>query len=213
VVRRSLLIATIVVTGCAKDRDQPPQVDHALIAISPKLTVRTDPVGDDSVPATFVLVDADNHGKQELLVALRGDLVDAHGAVVGHLRKDELRIPPGGRRTFALVDDHVAARPSATGATIAVDSASLPIGPAAMHITDGHVYDNEGRAVAAAYVVNDSDHGGKAVVIAGFYDADGRPMTRPFAVYEVGAGEKRAAEFVGPPGSKSAYIFVGETAY
>ena len=210
---RAALALLVLAAGCPRQPDEAPQVDHALIAISPKLTVRTDPVGDDGRAATFVLVDADNHGAQELLVTLGGDLTDAHGAVVGHLRKDELRIPPGGRRTFALVDDHVAPRPTATGAKVAVTSASLPVGAAPMHVTDGHVYTDQGRAIANAYVVNDSGHAGKAIVIAGFYDADGKPMTRPWTIYELGAGARQTAQFVGPPGSTSAYIFIGETAY
>ena len=82
-----------------------------------------------------------------------------------------------------------------------------------MHVTDGHVFTDQGRAIANAYVVNDSDHAGKAIVIAGFYDADGKPMTRPWTIYELGAGARQTAQFVGPVGSKSAYIFIGETAY
>jgi hypothetical protein len=210
---RFLLLAALLAAGCPRQPDAVQQVDHSLIAVSPKLTVRTDPVGDSAQTATFVLVDADNHATQELLVTLTGELTDAHGAVVGHLRKDELRIPPGGRRTFALVDDHVAARPTATGATISIASASVPIGPAPMRVTDGHVYTDQGRAIAQAFVVNDSGIAGKAIVIAGFYDADGKPMTRPWTIYELGAGARQTAQFVGPVGSKSAYIFVGETAY
>ncbi|HTJ44888.1 MAG TPA: hypothetical protein VL463_22430 [Kofleriaceae bacterium] len=208
-----LVVSCWALAGCPRDNSKPPQADHALIAISPKLTVRTDAIGDEGKPATFVLVDADNHSTEELLVTLTGDLVDDHGAVVGHLRKDELRIPSGGRRTFALVDDHVTARASATSAKIEVDSASLPLGPSPMRITEGHVFADNGRAVAQAYVINDSDHAGKAIVIAGFYDADGKPMTRPYSVIELGAGAKQTAQFVGPPGSKTAYIFIGETAY
>jgi hypothetical protein len=213
-VRRLLLIGLLVAAaGCPRDPDRVPQVDHALVAVSPKLTLRTDAMGDSGKQATFVLVDADNHANQELLVVLGGDLVDAHGAVVGHLRKDELRIPPGGRRTFALVDDHVTARPSATGATIVVESASLPSGPSPVKVTDGHVYADQGRTVASAYVVNETDHPATSIVIAGFYDADGKPMTRPYEVMSIGGGARRTAQFVGPPGSKSGYIFVGETAY
>ena len=89
----------------------------------------------------------------------------------------------------------------------------MPVGPAPMHVTDGHVYTDQGRAIASAYVVNDSGHAGKAIVIAGFYDADGKPMTRPWTIYELGAGARQTAQFVGPAGSKSAYIFIGETAY
>jgi hypothetical protein len=212
-VRLLTIGALAVLAGCPRPPDEPAQVDHKLVAVSPDVTVRTDPVGDAGGTATFVLVDADNHADRELVVRLAGDLVDAHGAAVGRLRPDELRIPPGGRRTFALVDDHVTARPTATGAKVAVDSAIVPSAPAPMRITDGHVYSDQGRAIAAAYVVNDSDVAGKAIVIAGFHDAAGKPMTRPWTIFTLGAGAKQSAQFVGPPGSTTAYIFVGETSY
>lgn len=211
--RRLIVLVALSCAACPRDPHRLPQVDHALVAVSPKLAVRTSLVGDDNRPATFVLVDADNHATEELLVVLGGDLLDAHGAVVGHLRADEQRIPIGGRRTFALVDDHVAARPSATTAKVTIESASIATTPTRMRITDGHVYSDQGRAVVSGYVVNDSDVAGKAIVIAGFYDADGTPMTRPFSLVSLGAGAKQAAQFVGPPGSKSAYMFVGETTY
>ena len=188
-------------------------IDARKIAISPKLTVRTDTVADLGHAVTFVLVDADNHADTEAYVVLTGALVDAHGAPVGQLKHDALRIPPGGRRTFALLDDAYVARPTAVSAKITVEQAYVPDAPEAIHITNGHVYTDQGRAIAAGFVVNDATHPGKAVVIAGFYDADGKPMTRPFTVYEIGAGEKRPAQFVGPPGSASAYIFVGDTTY
>jgi hypothetical protein len=199
--------------ACPRPGDEPKEMDHSLVAVSPNVAVRTDPVGDEGKSATFVLVDADNHGDRELLVRLAGDLTDKSGAAVGHLRSDELRIPPGGRRTFALVDADLEARPDATGAKVTVDSATIPAGRAPMRITDGHVYTDQGRAIAAAYVVNDADVPGKAIVIAGFHDADGKPMTRPWTIFQLGAGAKQTAQFVGPPGSKTAYIFVGETSY
>jgi hypothetical protein len=210
---RALVVALLILSGCPKRRDDVQTVDPSLVVVSPKQALRTDPVGDEGRTATFVLIDADNHAKDELMVVLRGDLLDAHGAVVGHLRHDALRVPAGGRRTFALIADPIAPVPAATRAQVEVERAYLPSGPAPMRITDGHVYDNQGRAVVAGYLVNDSKNAGKAMVIAGFYDANGTPMTRPWTLYDIGGGEKRAAQFVGPPGSKSAYIFVGETVY
>jgi hypothetical protein len=207
-----IALAAVGAAGCPKQVD-PRAVDPGLIAISPKLTVRTDKVGDAGALATFVLVDAENHADRELTVVLAGDLIDGSGAVVGHLRKDSLRVPPGGRRTFALVDNGVAARPAAVSARLRVDGASVPVGPSPIRIVDGHVYADQGRAVASGFVVNDAKYPGKAVVIAGFYDADGTPMTRPFDVYDIGPGARLPAQFVGPPGSKSAYIFVGEVTY
>ncbi len=206
-------LALVVALGACRSVDSPVAADPALIAIAPVQTVRTDSIDGSTTSATFVLVDADNRGASELLVTLRGDLIDARGARLGPLRSESLRIPAGGRRTFALVDDALKGRPEATSARVVVDNASLPSTPALMRIADGNAYADNGRAVAAGNLVNDSDMPGKAVVIASFHDASGKPMTRPFDVVEIGAHITRAVRFVGPPGSRSAQIFVGDVVY
>jgi hypothetical protein len=213
-VRAAAAVATVVLAAAACRRPPEPRaVDPSLIAVSAEQTVRTDKIGDEGTRATFVLVDADNHAGGELEVVLGGDLIDAAGHVVGPLRREALRIPAGGRRTFALVDDHLAPRPAATAARVTVVRATVPMAPAPVHITDGHVYADQGRAVVAGYVVNTTDIPGKAVILAGFHDAAGRPMTRPYTLYSIGAHARRVAQFVGPPGSTSAYIFVGDVAF
>ncbi len=59
-------------------------------------------------------------------------------------------------------------------------------------------------------VVNTADRPCTAVVLAGFHDRDGTPMTRPFSVFPMGGKIERPARFVGPPGSTSGYSFVGK---
>jgi hypothetical protein len=198
--------------GCRESR-QLQRIEPELIAVSEIQTVRTDTIADAGRAATFVLVDAENRANDEALVTLGGEWLDAGGAVVGALRRETLRVPSGGRRTFALLDSGLAARPTAVKARLQVVDAAVPTTRAPMRIIEGKVYQDQGRAVVAGYLANDSDRGGRAIVIAGFHDADGKPMTRPFTLFEIGGVTKLPARFVGPPGSVSAYMFVGDVVY
>lgn len=180
------------------------------------MRVATGPVGagEEQREATFVLVDVINDSEVDVMVTLRGALVDDTGVAVGTLTEQALRIPArGGRRTFAMVDSEAEARPGATSARLTVFGAAEMRAPAPVVITDGHVYDDRGRAVVAGYVVNETDQEISAVVIGGFYDEDGRPMKRPSTAFRLAAGGKRGVQFVGPDGSRSAYLFVGETVH
>jgi hypothetical protein len=217
--RGTLLVAAVAVSvaaGAAACREPPRQmkrIEPELISVSEIQTVRTDTIADAGRAATFVLVDVDNRAEDEALVTLGGEWLDAGGAVVGPLRKETLRIPPRGRRTFALLDGVLAARPTAVKARLQVVDAAVPLTRAPMRIIEGNVYQDQGRAVVAGYLVNDAERGGRAIVIAGFHDADGKPMTRPFTLFEIGGTTKLPARFVGPPGSTTAYIFVGDVVY
>jgi len=211
--RAALVVAAaLAVTACAEVTPLE-RVDKSVIEVSPLQTVRTDELVDVGKRGTFVLVDVANRGAAEALVTLAGHWEDAAGTSLGALRRETLRIPPGGRRTFALVDAALAERPTAAVARIDVIDAAVPPTRSPIRITDGKVYSDQGRAVVAAYVVNTAPRGGKAVVIAGFYDAGGKPMTRPFTLFEIGAETRLPVRFVGPPGSKTAYIFVGDVVY
>ncbi len=211
---KSLLVVGLAL-GAACDRpghrgDQ--RVDLAQIAIRPTVTLRTDTVGHDQweTRATFVLVDADNRGDQPLRVTLGGVLVDDDGREVGRVKAETLTIPARGRRTFALVDDRQAERPTAVGANIDVRGARLPSGVDPVGVTQGHAWNDHGKVVVTGMVVNQSDSACIAVVLAGFHGPDGVPMTRPFAVFELGGKAEKPTRFVGPEGSKAGYIFVGD---
>ena len=67
--------------------------------------------------------------------------------------------------------------------------------------------------MAAGTVENLTDRAAVAVVVAGFQDAAGKPITRPFAVYELGPHVKKPAAFTGPPGTATGYIFVGQVEF
>ena len=208
---RRLILAAVVLCACEKSSPLV-HVDPAEIAVGAKVTIRTDTVGHDEFarPTTFALVDADNRGDRPANVTLGGVLVDADGHEVGVLRAESLWIPPRGRRTFALVDSRDAVRATAAAARIDLRGATRPRFEETVRIEQGHVWKDQGRVVATAMVINTADRPCHAVVLAGFHDAAGAPMARQFSVFPMGAKIERPARFVGPPGSTTGYIFVGQ---
>lgn len=201
------------------------------IGVDPMCQPRLRRVGDQLVPdiplecvgkppdparvphATFALVHADNLGDEDMNVTLGGVLVDGDGHEVGRLATDTLRVPAHGRRTFALVDDGRQPRPTATEARVDVRGAARAERPETVRISDGEVARVGGQVVASGTVENLTDRPAQAVIIAGFQDAAGKPITRPFAVYDLGPRAKKPAVFTGPPGTATGYIFVGQVEF
>ncbi|TMQ08708.1 MAG: hypothetical protein E6J90_39610 [Deltaproteobacteria bacterium] len=190
-------------------------LDLDQIRISSDARLRTDTVGDGKFASTasFVLVDAENAAAEGAYVTLGGELADAAGARVGDLRSQSLWIPPHEVRTFALVDRERVARPAAAGARIKIYGAVIPDEPPRAQITDLHSFDDRGKIVVQAYLVNAADRPGQIMVLGSFHDAHGQPMTRPFQMVEIAARDRRVVQFVGPEGSTRGTIFVGDTIY
>jgi len=190
-------------------------LDLDAIRVSAGARMRTDAVGDGAFAstATFVLVDAENTAPQGAYVTLGGELKDSAGATVGELKRQSLWVPGRESRTFALVDSQRAARPTAAAARITVTGAMIPSEPPRAQITDLHSFDDRGKTVVQAYVVNAADRPGQAMVIAAFHDANGEPMTRPFQMIDLPAHDRRVVQFVGPIGSTHGSIFVGDLIY
>ena len=189
--------------------------DVSQIRLAEHAVIATDLVGHDEWEqrATFALVDADNLSTGELVVTLSGLLVDANGGTVGSLRPESLRIPPGGKRTFALVDSENAERPGAVAAKVEVRGAVVPRWQPTVRISDGHVFDDRGKVMIAASITNQADRPGKTIIFAGFHDADGQPMERQHVVLEMGPEMTQTVRFVGPQGSKTGYLFLGDASY
>jgi len=206
--------ALAILVGCSKS-EPAEKVDPDLVRISQDRVVRHDQVGEGSFEtrATYVLVDVENTSNSDLFVTLDGTLIDAAGAEVGPLRAESLRLPEGGRRTFALVDEDNAERPAATDARLEVIGAVVARWSPTTRIQDANVFDDHGKVIAAASVTNGADRPGKIIVLAGFHDAAGKPVARPFTVLEMGAGITQTVRFVGPDGSKTGYIFLGDAVY
>jgi hypothetical protein len=212
---RALPIA-LIACAIACGKSQPVhRLDQDLVRVSTDARLRTDTVGEGRFvdTATFVLVDADNTSKDGANITLGGELHDASGAAIDTLNNESLWIPAGETRTFALVDSTRKPRPDAVGARIEIKGAVIPEEPPVMHVEDLHSFDDSGKQVVAATIVNAAERPANAIVIASFHGADGRPMTRPFSLMPIGGNIKQNVRFVGPAGSTTSTIYVGAVAY
>ncbi len=208
----------VFAASCAKQKSQSPkQIDPALIVVhGDKRVLRHDTVGVGrfASSATFVLVDVENRDQAEVVVTMGGELVDGAGTRVSGLRAESLRIPAGGRRVFALIDDENKKRVRAVSAKLRVLEGHRAQHPSPVKITDGNVYQDGDRVVVNAYAVNTSkERAGRVIVLGAFYDRAGLPMTRPFVDLRIPKGDKHPVQFVGPSGSHTASIFVGQMVY
>lgn len=210
--RRALVLVALL--GCEAHKSR--ELDRDLIEVSPDARLRTDTIGEGSKfeeQATFVLVDADNHGTEGAYVTLDGDLADASGTVVGTLKPQSLWIPSGEQRTFALLDRDRKPRPTAAAARIHVRGASIPASPPAARVDEIRELVDQGRIVVQGTLHNDAERAGQIMVVASFHDDTHHPMTRPFSLVRVEGKGQTAVQFVGPEGSKHGTIFVGDIAY
>ena len=212
--RAVLLLLAGSLVGCAATDSSPRQLDKSQVSVVPGAKLRTDQIGggDFAETATFVLVDADNTGREGAYVTLGGELSDGGGAPLGVLKPQSLWIPAGGSRTFALVDDKRLTRPGAAAARFLVRGVQAGEPPLA-HVDGVREVPDDRKIVAQGTLVNDADREGKAVVIASFHDANGQPMTRPFSVVDLAARGSRWIQFVGPTGSVHGTIYVGDVIY
>jgi hypothetical protein len=209
--RRALLVLALL--GC--ETKQMRDLDLDKIDVSPDAKLRTDTVGEGTTEsqATFVLVDAENHGTVGAYVTLGGELADASGAKVGELRPQVLWLPPGEQRTFALIDHDAKARPTAAAAKIHVRGAKIPSAPPPVRVDEIRELVDNGRIVVQGTLHNDAKKPGEIMVIGSFHDETHHPMTRPFAMVRVAGEASTAVQFVGPEGSKHGTIYFGEMIY
>jgi hypothetical protein len=216
-VNRALGIAIGLGLGlgaCARSKPAH-HLDLDSIRVTGDARMRTDTVGDGKFAsvATFVLIDAENTSSDGAYVTLGGELTDAVGTRLGTLKAQSLWVPAHEARTFALVDRERVPRPTSTSARITVQGAVVPDEPPRVSITDLHTFDDRGKAVVRAYLVNGADRAGQIMAIASFHDALGQPMTRPFQMIELAGHGRRVVQFVGPQGSTRGTIFVGDVIY
>jgi hypothetical protein len=145
-----------------------------------------------------------------------------HSKPARNLDLDAIRVSPDARlRTDTVGDGPFASNASfvlvdaenTAAARIKVKGALIPDDPPRAHISDLHSFDDHGKVVVQAYLVNAADRPGQIMAIGSFHDAHGQPMTRPFQLLEVPARDRRVVQFVGPEGSTRGTIFVGDTVY
>lgn len=208
---RGVWLAGLLI-ACGKPARRELELD--LIRITGEGKLRTDTVGDTvEETATFVLVDAENTGKEGAFVTLAGELADSSGSPVGEFKATSLWVPAGESRTFALVDRERKARPSASAAKILVRQATIPAAPPAVYVDQLREIEDNGKLVVQGVLHNDAPRPGQIVVIGSFHGGDGRPTTRPFTIQRVAAGATQAVQFVSTPAAKHGTIYVGDTAF
>lgn len=207
------LVATAVAVGCTGKRAE--RVPPELLELSAERLLVTGPVaaGSAEATATYVLVDVTNRADRDAFVAVRGELLDAAEISLGPTIRETLRIAAGETRLFALVDGKKRRLDTATGSRLAIEAASFAKGPANVVVSGAQVHIDEGRAVVEGYIENRARNPVRAVVIAAFYDAGGAPVKRAATLFEIDGGMRRSAQFVGPPGSTRAGLFIGDHIY
>ena len=238
---RWLVVVLVYVAQAACERTRPAKnLDLDLIRVSTDARLRSDMIGGNAVAygmtpgmpaeirdyvsdldenqkfagrATFVLADAENTGGDPAMVTLGGDLRDGAGAVVGALKPESLWIPPGESRTFALIEATHSTQPSAVAAQIKVRGAVIREESRDMRLEHVMSHDDYGKTVVEATLVNTAGRLGKAIVLASFHASDHRPMTRPFSVIRLEAHEQRRIQFVGPVGSTTGTLYLGDLVY
>jgi hypothetical protein len=212
----ALAAASAWTAACGGENRPRPAISPSRIELDrARLAIRTGPVGEGQWKreATYALVEARNRTDRDVMVTLAGDLRDQTGAPTWPLRRESMRVPAGGTRLFALVDEEQQVRASARGARVDVVGAVAVEYAPPFQITDGNVVMDQDRAVAAGYVVNTAERDGSAVVIGAFFDQAGAPLQRTSTVFALSPGGRRGLRLVGPPGSRSAYLFIGEVSY
>ncbi len=211
---RALAAATIALALCACAKKQARELDHDLIRVTSDARLRTDTVGDGKHAelVTFVLVEAENTSSDGAYITLTGELADSSGAIVGELKPQSLWTPGKERRTFALIDRERKPRPTASAARIRVRGARVAQPPPA-HIDNARQVPDHDKVIMQGMLVNEAARPGNIMVVATFYGADGRPMTRPFSVLWLDSSGSIPVQFVGPIGSVRGTIFIGDTVH
>jgi len=209
------LLASILCLLCACSRADQRVVDDKPTAVavdSEHALIKTGAVGtENKTDGTYVLVDVKNNSGEDRLIAVLGKLLDASGKEVGALHWDEMRVPAGAVRTFALVSkDPVAGAVRATYRVVRAESLSHP---AEIVIEEATTPRQDGSLVAAGWLRNREGRGASAVAAATFYGPDGKILARPFTMVRIPPGARRPVRFVGPKEAVETVLFVGEVVF
>jgi hypothetical protein len=206
------LAAALCLAACASPTRKGPGDDPSVIAVDEaRAVVRTGGVGATSpVDATYALADVTNRSGVDRLVTVGGVLLDEAGAEVGRLAADELRVPAGATRAYALVAERPV--PAARRARFTVANAVALDYPPQV-VVEGEKASHGDLTVVAATVRNVIDKEATAVVVAAFRAGDGRLLSRPFTVVPLAPGASRAVRFEGAKEAARAEIFIGQVAF
>lgn len=215
--RIALLVAMIVAVlaaGCSRSGEEKGQPADAskIVVKSDRMVLRHGPLGmDGSQRGTYALVDIENRTAEDRLVSANGDILDVEGKVIGALGFDEVVIPAGKSRTFALTaaqeHPHAAgARVHVRGALAVDDRQPLAVGAVKLQDTA------DGKLVTAT-IVNRHDRTAIVNVLASFHDATGRILERPWQRRQVNAKSSVEVKFPAPSSTTVADVYTGDAIY
>ncbi len=214
-VRLVVAVAVVVAAGGCKgvfgggDLPPPPPTVRVLESSA---VIKQGAIGvQDRQDATYVLVDADNGSPEPRLVSLEGDLLDAGGKLLGHLYVEELRIPAGEKRTYALVA--AGTFPDAKAAKLRVRAAPVTKDDPIAVVSELKTERGPTGLVANATVENKLTRRALASIIVSFYDAEGKILARPFAPVQLNPRSTRTFSFTGPMAATRAVAYIGDSAF
>jgi hypothetical protein len=216
---RGLVPATLLAAGtagwaCASGAPRPGAEEAAAIVIDAEhALVKTGPVGaTDARPATYALVDAKNRSAQDRMVTVEGQLLPGDGAgSLGRVTGNELRIPAGATRTFALVGD--GAVPDARKVSVRLVRAPAVTWAPQVEISEDQLARVQEYSVVTAVAKNVIDKEETATVAATFYDPGGRILARPATIVGLPVGASRTLRLEGPREAVRATVFVAEVVF
>jgi hypothetical protein len=200
-------VAALACSKPEKVDDQP----AAAVVVDDSVAIKRGAIGPEGeAESSYVLVDVRNDSKVDRLVAVDGALVDGGGKPVARLGVDELRIPAGGTRAYALVADQLAR--GAERAAVKVESAIAVGYPPQIELSDRQEKRGD-LLVATAVARNAVDRTASVVLACSYHDAAGKLLARPFTVAEIPPGATQSLRFEGPKEAARAEIFVGQVAF
>jgi hypothetical protein len=208
---RALAIAVLVLAGCTPRVDPGPEPAPPTVKVlAASAVVKSGAIGV-KLPqsASYVLVQAENGSPEPRLVVLQGNLVDAAGQEVASLSMDQLHVPPGESRVFALVASKVVDAGSIP--KIAVRTAPVAESPPEVRVKTLETRQEEQGLVASLVVENTFDKAVLATVIVAFFDDQGTILARPFSVDNFAPQATRPLYFKGPKGATRAQAFIGDS--
>jgi hypothetical protein len=185
----------------------------AELAARKKVGASTVDLGEgDAALASYVLVDARNNSVRDAYVTLDGVLAGDAGRTAS-LKAESLFVPAGATRTFLLLDDALAPQPWAKGVEVKVVGAVAAKFPPPISITNVEVSTVGDHVVASATIGSTAHREGKGIVHAAFHDEFGKPLSRGHSLHILLPGKTEVVRFAGPPHSKTATIFAGESTF
>lgn len=204
------IAAVLAAPGC-NDPRKPDPIPAGIVIREASLVLRAGPIGvKNREDGTYVFVDVENQTAEDRDVAIVGDLHDPSGKAIEALSIDEMRVPAGGQRTYALVAPVLV--PDGTTAKLRVHRAPPSIGPPSIVLSPHPLSRSEDgtRPVQIVTVRNMVSRDAHVTVAATFRDDAGAILARPFVILELRGGRSRDFDFLGPAGATRADVFVSE---